>query len=77
MLDTPKSVLHLSGLEQNNVDLLANGYFPSQEALQHARQTAGEDWDEEFYWVEGDARRELEIVQIDFTYRQITNYAEI
>ena len=53
--------------------VIADISFPSHKALNLARQATGDDWDEEFYWIEADTRRELETVGINFTYNQITN----
>lgn len=57
--------------------LIADISFPTQQMLDETRQAAGEYWDEEPYWIAGEALPALEAVGVSVTYQQVSDCAGI
>jgi len=64
-------------LNPNGRLVLADISFPSHAARDRIRQAAGDQWDEEPYWIEKDARQALGSAQSDVSYLQVSECAGI
>jgi putative AdoMet-dependent methyltransferase len=64
-------------LEPEGRLVIADISFPNRQALDAVRQTAGDQWDDEPYWIETDAQQALEAAHIDISYSQVSECAGI
>ncbi|GAP12444.1 methylase [Longilinea arvoryzae] len=64
-------------LEPDGQILIADVSFPTGQALDTARQAAGEGWDEERYWVAAEALPALETLGATLNYTQVSDCAGI
>jgi hypothetical protein len=57
--------------------VFANISFLNHQSQNTVLQTASEQWEDEPYWIETDARQALEATFIDVSYIQVSECAEI
>lgn len=80
--ELPEKVAILGQLLQERLEpggqvLIADVSFATRQALDAARQAAGENWDEEFYWVSADALPALQAIAPSVTCTQVSDCAAI